>query len=136
MPTPPAWLEKVAGEVATWLQAHEQIPVGCHYFESGEGWEVSLFLMRVEVFGGARDGQVVTLPYLLDLTGLATLLDEVESLTWQTARLGNQDDIGPHISLVGRAREHRVWIRVLAEAPLTTPPAGRICSQTLQLQEF
>ena len=61
------------------------------------------------------------------------ILDEVESLSWQTARLGSSDDLGPHISLLGGIGSHRVWIRILAEAPAGTPSAGMFCARTLDL---
>jgi hypothetical protein len=136
MPSPPDWLDDIVREVSSWLQAHEEVPVGCHIHEADDCWEVSLFLMRVEVLGGARDGERVTLPFHLDLTGLPDLLDELETLSWQTARLGAEDDVGPSISVVGTCGGKRVWIRILAEAPRITPTVGRLCARTLELHEF
>jgi hypothetical protein len=136
MTSPPDWLDEVVREISSMLHTHEQIPMGCHVFEAADCWEVSLFLMRVEVLGGQRDGQHVTLPFHLDLSGLTQVLDQTESVSWQSSRLGSEDDLGPHVSLTGRTGEHRVWIRILAEAPKVTPTAGMFCARTLELHAF
>jgi len=134
MPDTPPWIEELVQEVSTLMEAHDDIPVACHFHEAPDGWEISLFLMRVEVYGGGRDGERVTLPFHFDLSALPGVLDEVESLDWQTSRIDSSDELGAHVSLVGRCGEHRVCLRILAEAPAKMPTAGLMNSQTLELR--
>ncbi|MBX3442545.1 MAG: hypothetical protein KF774_09055 [Planctomyces sp.] len=131
----PEWVDQLVHEVATRLWAHEEAPFGCHVHRAEDCWEISLFLMRVEVFGGGRDGQQVTPPFYLDLAALPDVLDAVDSLTWQSVRLGDDDDLGAHVSLVGRYGGCRVWLRILADAPASTPTAGQLCATSLRLME-
>jgi hypothetical protein len=133
MRTPPEWIDRLVQHVSSLLRSHEGIPVGCHLHEADDCWEISIFTMRVEVLGGSRDGERLTLPFHVDLSQINGILDETESLSWQTARLGRSDDLGPHISLLGRSGNHRVWIRILAEAPAGTPSAGMFCARSLDL---
>lgn len=133
MESRPEWIENLVNRVSAMVRSHEEVPLGCHLHQTEDCWEISVFTMRVEVLGGPRDGEELTLPFHVDLSQIGEVLDEVESLTWQTTRIGSSDDVGPHLSLLGRCDGNEVWVRLLAEAPATTPCAGRFCLQTLEL---
>ncbi len=130
----PDWLERFVRDIASMVRSYENAPLGCHYHLADDCWEITVFLMRVEVVGGIRDGERLVLPFHVDLPSLPTLFDEVETFTWQTARLGRHDDLGAHISVTGRVGMDSVWLRVLADAPDQSPTAGTICASTLRFQ--
>ncbi len=134
MGAPPRWLERFVRDISAMVRSYDQTPLGCHYHLAQDCWEITVFVMRVEVVGGGRDGEELVLPFHVDLPSLPTLFDEVETFTWQTARLGRHDDLGQHISLTGRVGEDAVWLRILADAPEHTPTAGTLCASTLKFQ--
>ena len=116
------------------VRSYDNAPLGCHYHVAQDCWEITVFVMRVEVVGGIRDGEKLVLPFHVDLPSLPTLFDEIETFTWQTARLGRNDDLGQHISVTGRVGEDAVWLRILADAPEHSPTAGTLCASTLTFQ--
>jgi hypothetical protein len=116
------------------VRSYENAPLACHYHVAENCWEITVFVMRVEVVGGSRDGEKLVLPFHVDLPALPSLFEEVETFTWQTASLGSQDDLGQHISLTGRVGEDAVWLRILADAPASSPTAGTLCASTLTFQ--
>ncbi len=134
MGAPPRWLDRLVRDITSMVRSYDNAPVGCHYHQAHDCWEVSVFVMRVEVVGGVRDGEQLVLPFHVDLPTLPTLFDEVETFTWQTAPFGQHDDLGQHISLTGRIGEDAVWLRILADAPTQSPTAGTICASTLTFQ--
>ena len=116
------------------VRSYDNAPLGCHYHLAQDCWEITIFVMRVEVVGGGRDGETLVLPFHLDLPSVPLLFDEVETFMWQTARLGQFDDLGQHISVTGRVGEDAVWLRIMADAPEETPTAGTLCASTLNFQ--
>jgi hypothetical protein len=134
MGAPPRWLDRFVREISTMVRSYDNAPLGCHYHLAQDCWEITVFVMRVEVVGGGRDGETLVLPYHLDLPSVPLLFDEVETFTWQTARFGRNDDLGQHISVTGRVGEDAVWLRIMADAPEQTPTAGTLCASTLNFQ--
>ena len=131
MCTRPQWLNRFVQEISTLVRSYDHAPLGCHYFSAHDCWEITVFVMPVEIVGGGRDGETMTLPFHLDISGLPQLFDEVETVSWQTSRLGRDDDLGQHISITGRVHQDAVWLRILADAPQQTPAAGTLCASTL-----
>jgi len=134
MGAPPRWLERFVRDISGMVRSYDNAPLGCHYYLAHDCWEVTVFLMPVEVVGGGRDGESLVLPFHVDLPSVPLLFDEVETFTWQTARLGASDDLGQHISVTGRVGDDAVWLRILADAPDKTPVAGTLCAATLAFE--
>jgi hypothetical protein len=134
MGAPPEWVDRLVQELSGLFHYHSENPLGCHWHQAEEVWEISVFMLRLEVLGGARDGENVALPFHLDLQGLPGILESVESLSWQSTRLGDSDDLGQHISLTGTYAGQSVWLRILAEPPAEMPTAGTLCSRTLDVR--
>uniref|UniRef100_A0A7C2P1P9 Uncharacterized protein n=1 Tax=Schlesneria paludicola TaxID=360056 RepID=A0A7C2P1P9_9PLAN len=126
MSVPPAWLQDFADAVAGHLHAVDVLsPLGCHFHQSDDLWEITVFASSTELVGGSRDGQGRVSRFQVDLLGLSQLFDDIQDFHWQAQGLGPQDDLGPHVSIVGRCRGQSVWLRVPAMAPKAFPP-GRL----------
>lgn len=118
MPPQPEWIPELVDHACRALRLFEEdAPIGCHYFSEDETHEVSLFVSSTEVVGGPNDGKRVNSRYVVDVIELMTLLDEVESITWQAHIIDEDDDLGPHLSVSGTYQGESVWLRVLGETP-------------------
>lgn len=118
MVEPPAWLAQLANQVvACILPADTLSPVGCHYCEVDDGWEVTLFASRTEIVGGHLDGTTFASAFALDLVPLQELFDPLHEHYWQALSMAADDELGPHIGIVGDHLGHRVAVRILAAAP-------------------
>ncbi len=121
MASPPEWIQELANRVAALMTPYGlPAPVACHFFHAHvpkNQWEVTLFTAKTETVGGSFDGGCTSTPMALDLEKLVGLFDEVESYHWQSLRLGQEDELGPHVSIEGYYEGHYVWLRVLSEAP-------------------
>ncbi|MBT5021073.1 hypothetical protein N8590_02885 [bacterium] len=118
MPSQPEWIPEFVDHACRTLRLFdEDAPIGCHYFSEGETHEVSLFVSSTEVVGGPNDGKRINSRYIVDVVELMTLLDEVESITWQAHIIDEDDDLGPHLSVSGIYHGESVWLRVLGETP-------------------
>jgi hypothetical protein len=133
MNAPTQWIEQLTHAVSACIVMDDDVPLGCHVHRGQDSWEITLFVLRVEILGGKTDGRRITLPFHVDLTSLPWLFDEVESFAWQPCKLGEGDDLGPHVAIVGRYQSEPVWLRIQAEAPADMPPGKLLCARTLQL---
>ena len=117
----PEWLrsfaEAVCDRVLPALPGGPEPEIACHCTFAEGVWELTLFLDRTEVVGGAADGAARTTPYFLDLHGLDGAFDAVERFAWQPVRLGEADDLGPHVAVEGAVGDHTVWLRFLSDVP-------------------
>jgi hypothetical protein len=134
MTSPPHWLADLASEVTAQLAAVDVLaPIGCHYYYNGDEaqWEVTLFASNTETVGGPSDGRLTHSNFTANLSGLAGVFSAVFEFHWQALRLGDEDEIGPHISIEGLYRGEPVWLRLLA-----TPPAQFEAGRILNTQEL
>ncbi len=125
---PAAWLRWFVADVSRGILDQQTIaPIGCHIFcdVDTETWEVSLFVSRTEVVGGPMDGKEISSGMMLDLNAVIAAFDEMPSVHWQSESCSDDDQLGNHISFEGVARGHRVWLRLLHEAPEGIAP-GRL----------
>lgn len=128
MPAPPEWLKEMANSVAAELEPIDSMaPLGCHYHNDGDHWEVTLFVARTEIVGGSKDGIQTASRFTMDLHRLHGLFDVVSEFYWQAQPLSDKDELGPHISLEGTFQGHTVCVRVVANAPRRYGP-GRIAN--------
>ena len=120
MPTPPAWIARLANDLSVHLRSMDLLsPLGCHFYHNKalDQWEVSLFASRTEIIGGPFDGRERSSSFQVDLKGVAAIFDAVLQFHWQTHSLGGEDDLGPHIAVEGTYEGRSVWVRVLSESP-------------------
>jgi hypothetical protein len=123
MPAPPAWLTDFANAVVAHVHPLDvDAPVGCHYHQDDAGWEVTLFSARTETLGGARDGQVRSSRFRVDLLGVCSEFTSIQAMHWQPHRMGRRDEIGPHVACEGDYHGERIWLRIPAAAPAQFPP--------------
>lgn len=118
MAAPPLWLATLANEIARRIVPVDPLgPIGCHYALHDAMWEVTLFVSTTEVVGGKHDGQAFASAFQLDLAGIELHFDSVSSVGWQPIELNDDDDLGPHVAVIGTREGHAVWLRVTAVPP-------------------
>lgn len=112
------WIEQLVSEVAAQMRCLDgDVPLNCHIFQDSNGeWEVTVF-GEPQTFGGRLKGLPFDVRYSIDVLGLATVFDVIESCTWQTGHIDGTDELGPHVAVCGIFGGHRVWLRVLSRAP-------------------
>lgn len=118
--TPPHWLEQTVNQVTAQFHAVDDLaPIGCHFFhdESLDQWEVTIFVSQTETIGGEYDGKRTSSRFSVDLMSLSALFSEVRQFSWQALSMGDDDDLGPHVTLEGRVQGNDVWLRIVAEPP-------------------
>ena len=125
---PPEWLQEFVNKLTAHIEpADRRAPIGCHICQADGTWEITLFVSRTEVFGGEFDGEVVPARFVVDLSGLLTVFDQIDQSWWQPLPAGPDDDLGPHLSLEGVHGGDRVWVRITAEQPAAIP-SGRVAN--------
>lgn len=133
------WITDLAKQVLEEILPIDPLaPVGCHHFlnlESGQH-EITLFVSKTEVVGGADDGQLHDSRFCLDLNGLYGMFELVTDFHWQTARVNHEDELGAHIDVEGIYRGYPVWLRILAEAPERYDHGRIINVHTAQMQDI
>jgi len=123
MVAPPSWLATFADQVAAQIHPIDVLaPLGCHYHLDEEVWEVTLFVSKTEVIGGPKDGRLKNSRFQLDIKGVLETFDAVESCAWQPMGLGEEDEVGPHLSIEGIYAGHPIWLRLPATAPQQFDP--------------
>lgn len=79
----PDWLLSFVHDMADRFEPFSGVArPGYECRQSGERWEVSVFLGKTELVGGARDGAAVPVNFRFDLHGLIDAFDEVSSFQW------------------------------------------------------
>jgi hypothetical protein len=118
MATPPTWLSHFVNAVTLTLHSHEVLsPLGCHFQQIADVWEITVFASRTEVIGGSRDGQFRPSLFSVDLKSVLALFSSVDEIHWQAQSLGSTDELGSHLSVEGRYGDQEVWLRITAVAP-------------------
>lgn len=118
--TPPPWLRWFVSDASKGIVDRLSLaPLGCHYFLDVEhdAWEVTLFVSRTEIVGGPKDGRAISSGLNVDLKAVGEAFDTQPLSWWQSEPVSQDDDLGSHVSFEGTARGHRVWLRILHNAP-------------------
>src|SRR6185369_1527031 len=106
MVSPPEWLSQFVNAVAQHIHAHDLLsPLGCHFHEHSGVWEVTLFASRTEIVGGPEDGRSPESNFNLNIGGVLPLFSRVDAIEWQAQSLGQNDELGPHLSISGSHSE-------------------------------
>ncbi len=132
----PDWLKVLLDLVADCTEVKSPAgPLGVRCGQEQDAWEVTIYPTRVELVGGAADGEVVTPGFTLDLERLREAFTRLDAFDWNA--LGLHDPDGPHVYLEGDFMAHELVLRVLAQAPQTRG-RGRssACDGVSRLQPF
>jgi hypothetical protein len=114
----PPWIALLSDAVALSIQpTDDDFEIGSHYCQVGDVCEISIFGLDSVIYGGKRDGQMRSLPFIVDLAAVRQLFTKVDHCTWQAQSFGDTDELGPHVSIEGVMQGHSVWLRILANAP-------------------
>lgn len=120
MATTPEWLVEFVDRVAAEaLSLKSQGDLSCHLFRNssraGDEWEVTLFPDASEMAGQVRfSWQFV---FSIDVAGILSQFTTVSSCRWQTESVGDDDDLGAHLSIEGSSAGHAIWLRILSVQP-------------------
>lgn len=126
MSSTPQWIARLVESVCQKIQLFdEESPIGCHYFNNNDSYEVSVFVSSTEVVGGPNDGQRIAARFIVDVIELIEVFDVIDSMTWQPQIVDETDEVGPHFSISGTYAGETVWLRILGETPEQFSP-GRI----------
>lgn len=132
---PSDWLESLSTEIAECLiPAAPPTPLAAHV-QPGEtaagepAAEISLFYGAIEIVGGPRCGERTDIPFWLDLLKLTQTFDRIDEFSWQTATLGPDDDLGPHVAIEGSYEGRPVRVRILATAPERFPAIRTVAAR-------
>lgn len=129
----PEWLLRLTENVcAAIVEQPEAAAIGCHHFfdEQRVVWELTVFFGRLEIVGGAHDGETFNAGFSLDVTSLAAEFDYPPEIRWCGAAQGRTDDLGAHLSLEGLWHGRRVWLRFLSQAPAHLGPGSQLLATT------
>jgi hypothetical protein len=122
---PVVWLHRLVDDVAGCITADSPMgPLGYRWGEEEGSWEIDIYATPVELVGGAVDGEIVAPDFSVDLEGLRTLFDHVDSFQWQALGLSYPE--GSHVSIEGGYHGHDVFVRVLACAPEDEEPGMKL----------
>ncbi len=125
---PPDWLRELMETLTACLEPVDpRAPIGCHHCEVKGIWEVTLFVSRTEILGGEFDGEQIPGRFTLDVAAVLLTLDVVEKCWWQPLPAGGDDEVGPHLSILGRHAGEAVWIRIPSEQPRALE-SGRVAN--------
>jgi hypothetical protein len=133
------WITELARQVLDEILPIDPLaPVGCHHFLSPETGqhEITLFVSKTEVVGGADDGRLHNSRFCLDLNGIYQAFELVTDFRWQSSRVNHEDELGAHIAIEGIYRGYPVWLRILAEAPERYDHGRIINVHTAQMEDI
>ena len=136
---PPAWLRWFVNDAVHGIMDRQAVaPVGCHFFHDQEEdvWEVSLFLSRTEVYGGAADGKHVPAGLQIDVAAVSKAFDFAPDVYWQSEKFSSDDELGNHLSFQGVARGVQVWLRILQSAPEWAGPGRLVHAETGKVDDI
>src|SRR4051812_35703683 len=79
MGSPPDWLSHFASAVTRNILSHDLLPpLGCHFVDSAEVCEVTIFAARTEIVGGSEDGQTTDARLFIDVKALLEVFARVD----------------------------------------------------------
>jgi len=86
-----------------------------YYFNNDmDCWDIIMYPAPIELMGGARDGEIVSPPFSLDVGSLGSVFEKVDSMLWSALGSGPWDNEGQRIFVEGVYQGHKVCLRVLA----------------------
>jgi hypothetical protein len=126
----PEWLLSFVHNVAERFEPFSGVArPGYECQQVDERWEVSVFLGKMELVGGAQDGAAVPVNFRFDLRGLMSIFDELTSIQWNAFPdcCAYQDDVLDlsFISAEGLVGGQPVIVQIHAGPPETATPALR-----------
>ena len=118
MVSPPGWLASFVNAVTANIHSHDVLsPLGCHFQQVSDIWEVTVFASRTEIVGGPQDGLLYDSGFSIDIDGVQKVFSEIDSISWQAQSLGDTDELGSHLSVEGVYENKQIWLRITAMAP-------------------
>jgi hypothetical protein len=118
MASPLTWMSDFINHVSASIQPHDDLaPLGCHFQQFNDVWEITLFASGTELIGGPLDGKLTNSHFSVDVKHLLDAFSAVESIAWQAHRMGQDDELGPHVAVEGTVADKTVWLRVTSTAP-------------------
>ncbi|MGV2336109.1 MAG UNVERIFIED_CONTAM: hypothetical protein LVR18_19025 [Planctomycetaceae bacterium] len=121
---PPAWLRWFVNDaIRGVMHRSDSAPIGCHFYFDSENtvWEVTLFVSRSEVLGGAWDGKPVPTGLEVDILKVSAAFDRQPAVFWQAERVLARGRTG----ITPFLRRHEPRQSGLAQSPADATFVGR-----------
>lgn len=126
----PEWLQGFVADVAELFEPFRGVArpgFECHWGE--DRWEVSVFLGKSEVVGGAQDGGLLPVNFRFDVQQLPALFERLDALRWNAIPdCGTTDDEGLPLSFLvaeGVVCGQPITLQVHAAPPEAIGPGTR-----------
>lgn len=136
---PPLWLATFADQVSLAIEGFDLLaPIGAHYHYNDvmDQWELTLFPSSTEVFGGQLDGKRTFSRFSLNIGAVLEAFSTSSQVRWQSHPLGEDDQLGQHVSVEGSVDDNLVWLRILAMPPAGIDPGRRFVEAEQRLEEL
>ncbi len=137
MVSPPSWLSNFVDSVTSNIHAYDVLsPLGCHYQQVKDIWEVTVFASRTEIVGGPQDGLTCHASFNVDISGILQCFSEVGTISWQSQSLGSDDELGAHLAVEGICDNKQIWLRITSTAPERFGVGRRAVVNQQQIEEM
>lgn len=114
----PAWLQNLIGELADLFDpVHEIARAGFECRPTENGWEVGLFLGRVEIVGGRHDGKEELCDFTYDLEQLKQRFESVHEFRLTSLPREDDREAVSFVLVRGRIESQDVTIRIFSLPP-------------------
>ena len=118
MASPPEWLARFVNAATTSINSYDVLsPLGCHFQQVQDVWEITVFASRTEIVGGPQDGSLSTSRFNVDVYEVLQQFSKVDAINWQAQSFDSRDDLGAHLSIEGSYENHQIWFRITSTAP-------------------
>ena len=137
MASPPSWLSSFVNTVTPSIRPYQTLsPIGCHFQLVDSIWEITIFASRTETIGGPQDGRMSHSPFSVDVEQVLNSFSSVQTIAWQSLRLGKDDELGPHLAVEGYVDDKPIWLRITAIAPERFEPGRRALANHQEIEDL
>jgi len=114
----PEWLRNLISDLAELFDPSEDVArVGFECQLTEEGWEVGLFLSRVEIVGGRFDGKAELCQFSYNLHALRGRFEDVTTFRMTAMPKSDSEDAVSFVELQGKVEQTVVRLKIYSIPP-------------------
>jgi hypothetical protein len=114
----PEWLQSLIADLAELFDPAEDVArVGYECLPTEAGWEVGLFLSRVEIVGGRFDGKAELCEFSYDLKELKDRFDEILDLKMTALPKAGREEAYSFVQVRGIVESTPVSLKIFSVPP-------------------